>query len=85
MYIVYVIINREKCKTYTGQTNDLEKRMLRHNGHTPSKTTLFTKKYAGIWEVLHQEHFSTREDAVRRERELKSYQGRKFIKKMYNV
>jgi len=84
MYYTYVIKN-EKNKIYIGNTNDLEKRKKRHNKILPNKKTSFTSKNKGQWEYLHIEKFETRKEAVIREKQLKSYQGRLFIKNKYNL
>ncbi len=81
MFHVYVIKNNFG-KRYTGQTEDLESRLKRHNGELKSKARSYTKLNSGIWELVYQEVYETREEAVKREKELKSYQGRQFLKKI---
>jgi len=54
--------------------------MKRHNGMLRSKKKSFTSKNKGIWRVVYTEEFSTREEAINREKQLKSFQGRKFIR-----
>ncbi len=77
-YFVYVIINKAK-KFYIGQTCNLEKRLARHNLLLPSKKSSFTKT-KGPWFILYKETHNTRQEAKQREKQLKSYRGRKFIK-----
>jgi len=79
-YFVYVIRN-PKGKCYIGQSSDIEKRLARHNSIITSKSTSFTKS-KGPWTVIYKEVYTTREDAKRREKELKSFRGREFIKKI---
>jgi putative endonuclease len=79
MFTVYVIQN-EKGKIYIGQTADLKKRLQRHQGILNTKTKSYTYKQKGCWKVIYQEQYKTRAEAKIREKELKSYQGRKFIK-----
>ncbi len=79
MFIAYVIMN-ENDKIYIGQTSDLGKRMKRHNGLLESKKKSFTSKNKGIWKVVYSEVFNFRKEAVNREKQLKSFQGRKFIR-----
>ena len=79
MFWVYVIKN-EKRKTYIGQTSDLENRIKHHNGSLTNKKTSYTFKNKGIWQLVYNEEFKTRIEALKREKELKSYQGRRFIK-----
>ena len=78
-YTVYVITN-ENNKIYIGQTNDLEKRLLRHNDILPNKNSSYTHRMNGKWELVYQEEFRTRTEAIQREKQLKSYKGRLFIK-----
>jgi len=37
-------------------------------------------KDKGNWSLIYEEEFNTREEAIQREKQLKSYQGRKFIR-----
>ena len=83
MLYVYAIKNNKE-KIYIGHTADLMARLKRHNGILKNKTKSFTYKNKGIWEVVYKEEFKTRIEAIKREKELKSYQGRKFIKNIIN-
>ncbi len=78
MYTVYAIYNGQKI--YIGHTSNLEKRIERHNGSLPNKKSSFTSKNKGCWVVIYKEALETRKEAMRREKQLKSYQGRLFIK-----
>jgi len=79
MFTVYAITN-EAEKIYIGQTSDLEKRLLRHNGILKNKKKSFTSKNKGNWKVFYNEDYKTRGEALVREKQLKSYQGRKFLR-----
>ncbi len=79
MFIAYVIMN-ENDKISIGQTSDLGKRMKRHNGLLESKKNSFTSKNKGIWKVVYSEVFNFRKEAVNREKQLKSFRGREFLK-----
>jgi len=81
MYYVYAIYNDLRDKIYIGQTADLEKRLQRHNKVLKSKASSFTSKNSGTWRLIYQECYNTREEATKREKELKSFQGRQFVKK----
>ena len=79
VYYVYVLWNKKHAKPYTGQTDDLEKRLAQHND--PEQTlTRYTKRYDGGWELIHQEKYATRREAIIRERELKTGNGRAWLK-----
>lgn len=78
MYIVYALLNQQHKKIYIGQTENLEERLRIHNEHTFQGS--FTSRYSGEWVVIYSESLKSRQDALRRERELKSYRGRQYIK-----
>lgn len=83
MFFVYAIINREYNKIYIGQTCDIEQRLKLHNQRTFKKS--FTAKFSGKWELIYKEEFLTRSEALKREKELKSYRGREFLKQLSGV
>ena len=80
-YYVYVLRN-DLEKIYIGQTSNLAVRLNRHNGLLPSKARSYTKINRGSWKLVYKEAFSTRSDAVKREKFLKSHQGRDLIKEV---
>ncbi len=77
MFQVYVIYNPLSQKTYTGQTEDLTRRLEQHNDHTFKS---FTSRYRGEWVLIYKESVATRSEALIREKQLKSGNGREFIK-----
>lgn len=77
MYIAYSIYNYKHNKIYIGQTEDLSSRLLMHNNHTFKG---YTSQFDGIWELIYKEEVKTRVEALKREKQLKSYRGREFIK-----
>jgi len=77
-YHVYVLANPDD-RIYIGQTQDLQRRFCEHND-SDDRTTFHTKRYPGPWRLLHSETFSTRSEAIRRERQLKGGQGRQWIR-----
>ena len=81
MYFTYALHNKEKDKIYIGYTSNLEKRILRHNGILRNKKNSFTSKQKGEWIIIYKEEFVSRKLAIKREKELKSYRGRIFIRK----
>jgi putative endonuclease len=78
MYLVYAIYNADNNKFYIGQTKDLSSRLMLHNSHTFKHC--YTTKFAGKWDLVYKEEMYTRQEALKREKQLKSYQGRQFIK-----
>jgi len=74
-YYVYVL---ELCdgRKYIGQTNNLERRIEEHR----SGRSRFTRKY-GVKRILYSESYTTRSEAMHREKYLKSSTGRAWLKK----
>jgi putative endonuclease len=81
MFIVYVIESQANGKIYIGQTGNLERRLKRHNQELPTKKSSYTRKNKGPWKVIYIEEFKTRSDAIKREKQLKTSRGRRFLKK----
>jgi putative endonuclease len=75
MYIVYLLRN-SAGKLYIGQTADLNKRMLEHNEIGNG----YTSKHRP-WVLLWSRSFTTRKEAMKEERYLKTGVGRDWIKK----
>jgi putative endonuclease len=73
-FTVYVIQN-EKGEHYTGHTENLDVRLAQYN----SGLSRWTRR--GIhWILIYHEDYSTRREAILRERFLKSGQGRAWLK-----
>jgi putative endonuclease len=75
MFQTYVLYSSKHNKIYIGYTSDLEIRIISHN---EKATRGFTIKYRP-WKIVHTESFMTKSEAMKREKELKSARGRKFI------
>lgn len=78
-WFIYVLYNYSARKIYIGQTNNIERRLVEHNNKLGNH---YTSKFSGLWKLVYREVFSTRKEAIIRERQLKSYKGRQFIKKL---
>jgi len=76
MFVVYAIYNQDYDKFYIGQTEDVVRRLKEHNSHTIPG---YTSKFKGEWKLIYQESFSTRSEAIKREKQLKSSRGRAYI------
>ncbi len=80
MFTVYILYSELIDRYYIGQTNDIEKRLVRHNnGYVKS-----TKAYKP-WELVYREEYSTRKEAVNRERELKSKKSKIFLQELIDA
>jgi putative endonuclease len=73
-FYVYVIESEEGYR-YTGQTPDIERRLAEHNAHTT-----FSTKRGNNWRLVYSEEYSTRSEAMKRERYLKTGAGRDFLR-----
>ena len=78
MFYVYVIWNKKHDKIYIGQTKDLRQRLYLHNTKTFKRS--YTSRFSGMWELVYKEEFQTRKEAIKREKQLKSFRGRQYIK-----
>ena len=74
MWWVYVLRSSTNGRLYTGSTNDLERRMAEHR----RGKTRYTR-HTGPFALVYSEEHATRIDARRRERFLKSGQGREEL------
>ncbi len=78
-YFVYAIYNQVHNKIYIGQTKNLQERLDLHNKKIFNNS--YTSRYNGQWVLIYVEKAENRKSALIREKQLKSYQGRLFIKK----
>jgi putative endonuclease len=78
MFAVYAVYNQEREKIYIGQTQNLEERLKMHNDHALGG---YTSHFSGTWIVIYKEDVLTRQEALVREKQLKSFRGREFIRK----
>ncbi|HLD24388.1 MAG TPA: GIY-YIG nuclease family protein [Patescibacteria group bacterium] len=75
MYYIYILHNDESDSYYIGSTNNLERRLKEHlRGKTRTTKVLKTDK------IAYREEFNTEKEARDREKKLKSYKSKKYIK-----
>jgi putative endonuclease len=74
-FVVCILYSKKFGKDYTGFTSNLLERFKSHN-HLNTKG--YTIKFRP-WQVIHVEFFNSKIDAIKREKQLKSGVGRKFI------
>ncbi len=82
MFTVYAIFNEKSHKIYIGQTIDLNLRLAQHNSTGGDHVGRFTKSDPGFWRLVYEESQESRVLALKREKQLKSYRGRQFIKNL---
>ena len=74
MNYVYVLWRNKLNKRYIGSTEDISKRISEHN----RGCNKFTK--GGIpWFLIYSEEYPTKQEALKREKFLKTGQGRKLL------
>ncbi len=76
MFTTYVLYSEKFDKIYIGYTSDLKNRLLSHNQLASKGWTIRFRP----WRIIHIEEFALKSEALKREKELKSYQGRKYIR-----
>ena len=75
MYYVYVLKSQMNGDIYVGFSNDLRSRVKEHNSGKSS----YTKGYRP-WILIYYEAYREREDATKREVELKGHRAKEFLK-----
>ena len=79
-FVVYILYSETFNKNYTGFTSNLIERFKSHN-HLGTKG--YTLKFRP-WMVIHVEFFSSKSEAMKREKYLKTGIGREFIQNLIN-
>jgi putative endonuclease len=74
-YYVYVLLSKKNNQFYTGFTSDIQNRLRMHN----SGQVLSTKDRRPLM-LIYWEGCLNQQDATRREKYLKSGNGKKYIK-----
>ena len=75
MYYTYVLYSEKYDLLYVGQTKDLHQRIDSHNSGLVKST-----KHYRPWRIVYFQIFSTRAEAMRKEKQLKSGAGREFLR-----
>ena len=75
MFYTYILLSDKDGKMYTGSTKNLRSRFEQH-----TKGEIESTKYRRPFKLIYYEACLKEEDARRREKVLKSYRGKMFIK-----
>ena len=75
MYYVYVLLSESDGKFYTGSTGNLKERVEEHNRGYARST-----KNRRPFKLIYYEACLNKEDALQREKYLKSGMGKKYLK-----
>jgi putative endonuclease len=77
-FVVYILFSEDYGKTYVGFTSNLIERFKSHNYLSKKGYTIKFRP----WRVIYVEFFTTKSEALKREKLLKSGKGREFIKEI---
>ena len=79
MFFVYILKSKKTGRYYIGYTRDLAQRLRDHNrGKTKSLI-----RHIPL-EIIRVEEYSAREDAMKRERQIKKYKSGEALKRLLN-
>lgn len=76
MFTVYVLYSPKYDKIYIGVTSNIQQRMISHNQVGKKGWTIRYRP----WQIVHTELFQNKQQALKREKELKSAKGRAFVR-----
>ena len=77
-FTVYILYSTFKSKYYIGFTSDdINERLRRHNTNHRGFTGGI-----GDWIIVYTEQFSTKQEAMQREKQIKNWKSRKMIEKL---
>ena len=77
-FVVYILFSEDYGKTYVGYTSNLIERFKSHNYLSKKGYTIKFRP----WQVIYVEFFTTKSEALKTEKFLKSGKGREFIKEI---
>jgi putative endonuclease len=67
LYYIYILHSQSLQRYYVGSTENIEKRLQEHNRGKSTST-----RAGAPWELIHTENFSTRSEALLKERKIKA-------------
>jgi putative endonuclease len=76
-YIFTSCVLKKNSRYYIGSCQNISERLIRHN-----KGYVRSTRFGGPWKIIYQETFSTLQEAIRRERQLKSWKKRENIERL---
>ena len=77
MYYLYILYSTKLNRYYVCHTEYIERRVFEHN----AGISIYTSK-AKDWQLLYKEEYATREEAHKREQEIKRKKSRVYIEKL---
>ncbi|RXJ44413.1 GIY-YIG nuclease family protein [Gelidibacter gilvus] len=73
-YTVYILYSQKRSRYYVGQTDNIEKRLIRHN-----KGLVDSTKSGAPWELIFTEKVNTRSNALMLEKKIKKRGAKRYI------
>jgi len=80
MHYTYILYSDSIKKYYIGSSENLEERLKKHL----SNHKVFTVKI-NDWKIVYSEEFTTKSEAIKREKEIKAWKSAVRIKKLINT
>ena len=77
-YFLYILKSETTNRYYVGQSGDVEARIAYHNANYS-----LALRNRGPWKLMYIEEFQTRSEAVKRERQIKSWKDRRMIERLW--
>ena len=78
MFWVYILESQTTGQYYIGYTSNLTDRIRRHN----QGLTQTTRRGKGPWQLVYQEEFFNKTEAIKRERQIKDWRDKNRIKRL---
>ena len=80
LFHVYLLFSESKNRYYIGHSSNLEARLIRHN----QKSKGFTGN-TNDWKVVYTDQYNTKEEAQKRELQIKSWKSRIKIQELIST
>ena len=80
MHLVYILYSTTLDKYYIGYTSNLEERLYKHLHSAKG----FTSR-AKDWTIVHPEEYSTKSEALMREKQIKNWKNRSLIENLITI
>ncbi|TPE43696.1 GIY-YIG nuclease family protein [Pontibacter mangrovi] len=79
-YFTYILYSEKTDRYYVGNCEDMEMRLALHNSGRNKSI-----KYGAPWKLKYTEAYTTRSEAVKREKALKAKKSRRYLEWLTNT
>ncbi len=76
-YFVYILYSKSTDRFYIGYTSNLKERLIKHRSKNKGFTSI-----ANDWNIVYTEEFSSKQEAMKRERKIKSWKSKIMIRQL---